>query len=137
MVEERQAAEALEPAVEPNWVDKESWEAANQEIQSDLSRVTAMLLGLETRITDSLAMVEERQAAEALEPAVEPNWVDKESWEAANQEIQSDLSRVTAMLVGLETRITDSLAMVEERQAAEALEPAAEQTGLTRNLGKL
>jgi hypothetical protein len=82
-----------------------------------------MLLGLETRITDSLAMVEERQAAEALEPAVEPNWVDKESWEAANQEIQSDLSRVTAMLLGLETRITDSLAMVEERQAAEALEP--------------
>ncbi|MGI6626505.1 MAG: hypothetical protein ACOX57_14030 [Limnochordia bacterium] len=126
MVEERQAAEALEPAVEPNWVDKESWEAANQEIQSDLSQVTAMLLGLETRITDSLAMVEERQAAEALEPAVEPNWVDKESWEAANQEIQSDLSRVTAMLLGLETRITDSLAMVEERQAAEALEPAVE-----------
>ncbi|HHT90304.1 MAG TPA: hypothetical protein GXZ68_04950 [Firmicutes bacterium] len=122
----RQAAEALEPAAEPNWVDKESWEAANQEIQSDLSRVTAMLLGLETRITDSLAMVEERQAAEALEPAVEPNWVDKESWEAANQEIQSDLSQVTAMLLGLETRITDSLAMVEERQAAEALEPAVE-----------
>jgi len=122
----RQAAEALEPAAEPNWVDKESWEAANQEIQSDLSRVTAMLLGLETRITDSLAMVEERQAAEALEPAVEPNWVDKESWEAANQEIQSDLSRVTAMLLGLETRITDSLAMVEERQAAESSEPAVE-----------
>jgi len=126
MVEERQAAEALEPAVEPNWVDKESWEAANQEIQSDLSRVTAMLVGLETRITDSLAMVEERQAAEALEPAVEPNWVDKESWEAVNQEIQSDLSRVTAMLLGLETRITDSLAMVEERQAAESSEPAVE-----------
>jgi NADPH-dependent 7-cyano-7-deazaguanine reductase QueF-like protein len=126
MVEERQAAEALEPAVEPNWVDKESWEAANQEIQSDLSRVTAMLLGLETRITDSLAMVEERQAAEALEPAVEPNWVDKESWEAVNQEIQSDLSRVTAMLLGLETRITDSLAMFEERQAAESSEPAVE-----------
>ncbi|MDI9421902.1 MAG: hypothetical protein QM451_06715 [Bacillota bacterium] len=122
----RQAAEALEPAAEPNWVDKESWEAANQEIQSDLSRVTAMLLGLETRITDSLAMVEERQAAEALEPAVEPNWVDKESWEAANQEIQSDLSRVTAMLLGLETRITDSLAMFEERQAAESSEPAVE-----------
>ena len=122
----RQAAEALEPAAEPNWVDKESWEAANQEIQSDLSQVTAMLLGLETRITDSLAMVEERQAAEALEPAVEPNWVDKESWEAANQEIQSDLSRVTAMLVGLETRITDSLAMFEERQAAESSEPAVE-----------
>ncbi len=122
----RQAAEALEPAAEPNWVDKESWEAANQEIQSDLSRVTAMLLGLETRITDSLAMVEERQAAEALEPAVEPNWVDKESWEAVNQEIQSDLSRVTAMLLGLETRITDSLAMFEERQAAESSEPAVE-----------
>jgi predicted transcriptional regulator with HTH domain len=122
----RQAAEALEPAVEPNWVDKESWEAANQEIQSDLSQVTAMLLGLETRITDSLAMVEERQAAEALEPAAEPNWVDKESWEAVNQEIQSDLSRVTAMLLGLETRITDSLAMFEERQAAESSEPAVE-----------
>jgi len=122
----RQAEEALAPAPEPNWVDKESWKAANEQIRSDLSSVTTTLVGLETRITDSLATVEARQAAEDAKPAVEPNWVDKESWEAANEQIRSDLSSVTTTLVGLETRITDSLVMVEARQAAEDAEPVAE-----------
>ena len=69
-------------------------------ILTDFALVLSALVSVSTCIPDTLASLEARQAAEALEPAVEPNWVDKESWEAANQEIQSDLSHVTAMLLG-------------------------------------
>ncbi|HBG02158.1 MAG TPA: hypothetical protein DDW87_11385, partial [Firmicutes bacterium] len=139
-----------------------SWEAANQQIQKDLSSVTAMLTDVETRqstqetttkevlnllesqpwveglstITDSLTAIEARQVEEALAPVPEPNWVDKETWNAADLQIQETLSSVRVMLTDLETRqsaldaattdILETLVAMDARQAEEALAPAPE-----------
>ena len=153
LVEARQAEEAARPAVEPNWLDKDSWADANEKMQDSLASITKTLADLEARqgaqdesiqsVIETLTLVETRQAEEAATPAVEPNWLDRDSWADANEKMQDTLVSITKTLADLEARqgaqdkslqsVIETLTLVETRQAEEAATPAVEPNWLDRD----
>lgn len=124
-VDDRQVAQNSASAAAPTGLDKESWEVANTEIHEVLASVQAVLTDLEARqsaqetttkeIHETLVLVDNRQAAQDSASAAASEGLDKESWEAANAQIQEELSAIKAML--------DQILVQNEKEIAAALEP--------------
>ncbi|NMB21052.1 MAG: hypothetical protein GX979_09295, partial [Firmicutes bacterium] len=89
-----------------------TWADANREIHQELTSITKTLADLEARqgaqdesiqsVLETLTIVETRQAEEAARPAVEPNWLDKDSWADANAQMQDFMASITKTLADLE-----------------------------------
>ncbi len=128
----------------PDGVDRETWNTANIQVQEALSLIRVMLYELEARqstqgvaieeivatldsqpwgdLSEKLAQIEMRQVAQASEPIVEPDWVDKESWEAANMQIQEELSSIKAMITQLLAEQSASIPAMAPAQAVTYVE---------------
>lgn len=128
----------------PDGVDRETWNIANIQVQEALSLIRVMVYELEARqstqgvaieeivatldsqpwgaLSEKLAQIEMRQVAQASVPIVEPDWVDKESWEAANMQVQEELSSIKAMITQLLAEQSASIPAMAPAQAVTYVE---------------